>query len=127
LCPGLPEWMFVGDHEMPIGGAVQRCWWSHPTSNGVVRVRWPSVDLGKGAVFSHALSDPAAANPTGAPVTATIVVAGSAVARASTTPGRAGFTSVNVPPGGSDVELVVEVTTPDDGQRHYCFRLEPGR
>jgi hypothetical protein len=125
VCTGLPEWMTVGDDMLTIGGRRERCTWSHPTDDGVVVVDFGVVVASRdGWRLSLALTDQAADNPRGAPVTASLVVDDE---RADVTvQHERGFHDVIVGGGvGKSAHLAVRLTTPNDGQRHVCFRLQP--
>jgi hypothetical protein len=126
VCTGLPEWMTVGDDALTIGGRRERCTWAHPTTNGAVVVDFGALpSSGGGWRLSLALTDQAADNPHGAPVTATLIVDDDR--SAVTVHHERGFHDVVVGGDGttSRAHIAVRVTTPDDGQRHTCFRLQP--
>jgi hypothetical protein len=125
VCTGLPEWMTVGDDTLVIGGQRERCTWAHPTTNGVVVVDFGTVPTARsGWRLSVALTDPAADNPAGAPVTATLVVDDDT--SSVTVQHERGFHDVVVAGGDrTNARVLVRLTTPNDGQRHTCFRLQP--
>lgn len=126
VCPGLPEWMYVGPYTVVAAGRSHECVWSHPTTKGRVVTRFEDVRLPEAFALSHGLSDNAARNPRGAKVTVTLKVDGVEIGRA-VHENRGSFDrerfAVPKPGGTGDVE--VEVTTPDDGMRHFCWSLEP--
>jgi hypothetical protein len=126
VCTGLPGWMTVGEETLVIRGRRERCIWAHPTTDGAVIVDFGSLPTTPaGWRLSLALSDQAAANPAGAAVTATLAV--DEAQAAVTVQHDPGFRDVVVARNvaGATARVVVRVTTPDDGQRHTCFRLEP--
>jgi hypothetical protein len=122
VCQGLREWMYVGPDSRVISGRAEACTWTHPMTNGKVFIRWDGTPLPPTLELKHALSDQATGNKTGAPVTMTLRADGKQIARSVRTNAR-GFRTerVKVPEGASSLEL--EVTTPNDGARHYCWRL----
>lgn len=125
-CPGLPQWMYVGVQELPVAGARTQCVWAHPISGGAVSIRWARPLLKDELRLELALTDGAADNRAGAPVQAEILLDDASLARVTTIPGRRGFTSSVVPidaPARAAHTLELLLTTPDDGQRHTCFRL----
>ncbi len=124
ICPGLPDWMYVGEAAQQIGGRDTKCVWSHPTTGGTVETRFPHVDASKGLTLSVALSD--SASMSGAPVTTVATLNGAAAARVATPIGTVGFTKAVIAPGPADAELVLAVTTTNDGARHFCWTLEEG-
>jgi hypothetical protein len=127
VCAGLPEWMHVGVETLPVDGRDVRCTWSHPKTNATLHVRFPKVhfDAGASLTLDLALTDGAADNTTAAPVFATVSVDDKPLFGAVKAPGKRGFvtkaSAVANAPRDADVELVI--TTPNDGQRHTCFRL----
>ncbi len=141
VCAGLPEWMTVGEDTLRIGGTPEPCTWAHPKTGAVVVIDFGSVDMGgvdmggvdiggvdsSGLRLSLALSDGAADNPTGAAVTARLVVGDRQ--GAVTVQRERGFHSVDVGAevvasrGARRLPVRVEITTDNDGQRHTCFRL----
>ncbi len=125
LCPGLPSWMYVGPESQMVGGDPARCVWSHPITGGKVVIRYDGVRLLDELVFRHALSDTAAGNANGAAVTAEIFVDGKSLAR-SVRSNRAGWArkSMATPRPGERAAVSIEITTPNDGARHYCWTLE---
>lgn len=126
VCPGLPSWMHVAEKNVATQGKNERCIWAHPTSGGKVSVRFQGVTVGEKLLLSHALADSALRNKSGAPVTASVFVGGTLVGRHAKQ-NRAGFESKSfaVPDSkrGKKKNVRVEITTRDDGARHYCFRL----
>ena len=121
VCDGLPEWMRVADEVLVIEGSRQRCTWAHPTTKGRVTIHYDQMDLARGLRLQAALSDSAADNTSGAPVTFTVVVDG--VQRAVTVHHDRGFKHVDVPAQPTKADVDVVVTTDNDGQRHACYRL----
>jgi hypothetical protein len=123
-CPGHFDWMYVGPHRQHSGGQAKDCLWAHPISGGSVIVTFAPQAFSGPLTFSHAVSDQAAANPKGVPVTAVIRVDGQEKNRVVRT-NRAGFVEKNIEaPAGKAVTVQVEIQTVDDGSRHYCFGLE---
>jgi hypothetical protein len=127
LCEGLPEWMFVGEQEHQVGGRRERCVWAHPVTGGEVAVRWERPTLLSGLSLSLALTDAAADNRAGAAVKAELRLGGRPIGEVTREPGRRGFAhktfavGSEAAPAEGALELVL--STPDDGQRHTCFRL----
>lgn len=123
-CDDLPSWMYVGLESLMVAGAPSSCAWSHPTSGGKVVIRFPDVALGREIRFAHALSDAVAGRDGGAPVEAAIYVEGKRVLRSVRTNASGWWEErVAIPGGTGRAEVRIEVTTRDDGARHYCWRL----
>ncbi len=125
-CPGHPGWMHVGLETVVTNKKNERCIWAHPTTGGKVAVRFEGVTVDKELELSHALADSAMRNKSGKPVTASVFVGGALVGRHAKQ-NRPGFDRkrLTVPEGkrGKNKNVRVEITTRDDGARHYCFRL----
>jgi hypothetical protein len=124
-CPGLPAWMHVGDEDLPVDGRRQRCTWAHPTTNGRVVIDYGVVDVSRGLRLDAALTDTAARNPQGAPVTVSVEFErdGARDVHDVTVQTKPGFVGITIPPAPAGTRVSVVVTTPNDGQRHTCFRL----
>lgn len=121
VCTGLPEWMTVGEDTLTIDGQQSRCLWSHPRTGATLIVDYGAVALAGSVRASVALSDGAVANDNGAAVTARLIVGDR---DASVTVHRQrGFHDAVVDVGAATASVRLEFTTPDDGQRHTCFRL----
>jgi hypothetical protein len=126
VCAGLPEWMTVGDDTLTIDGAATRCTWSHPRTGATLVIDYGLVDVDGVVSLDVALSDGAVANARGAAVTAALFVDDDE-ARVTVQRQR-GFHSARVDVGDPrQARLRLQFTTPDDGQRHTCFRLRTGR
>jgi hypothetical protein len=125
ICSGMPDWVHVGIEPQVVHGKSQRCAWSHPITGGKIVVRWEDQRLPKVLHLGHALSDTAAGNPNGSPVTMTIRADDKEILKSVRTNAR-GFKrdKARVPAGATSLEL--EVTTPFDGARHYCWQLTGG-
>ena len=126
VCPGLPGWMHVGEEDVVTEQKRERCVWAHPISGGKVSIRFEGTTVGPALTLAHALADSAMSNKSGAPVTASVFVDGKLIGR-DAKQNRAGFDTrtFKVPPAqqGTKKNVSVEITTRDDGARHYCFRL----
>jgi len=123
VCRGLGPWMTVGAETMQIAGQKAGCTWSHPITGGRLVVDYGRVDLASAVAFEAALSDVAADNTQGAPVTFTVRV--DDVARTLTVHRARGFARLDLPATGT-AHVVVEVATSHDGQRHACHRFNTG-
>lgn len=130
VCPGLPEWMYVGEYEVIADGESHGCIWNHPTSGGRVVTRFRQVELPQGFAISHALSDRAASMSGGAAVELRVRVDGREVANLSHANRKGWLTDAvrleNTPALRSsklgDVEVEVQTTT--DGMRHFCWSIK---
>jgi hypothetical protein len=120
VCRGLGPWMTVGQEAMQIAGRKADCIWSHPITGGRLVIDYGRVDVGTGLTFEAALSDVAAGNPEGAPVTFTVRIDDSA--RTVTVHRARGFAALPIT-GNGVAHVVVEVATANDGQRHACHRF----
>lgn len=119
VCSELPAWMHVGEEDLVIAGRKQRCVWAHPTSNGRLTIELPPPSTSQPLRLSVALTDAAAANEAGAPVTFTLASEGEA--RTLTVHRDRGFVSADLP--ALRERSTLTVTTTNDGQRHACFTL----
>ncbi|MBI1948271.1 MAG: hypothetical protein HYS27_21465 [Deltaproteobacteria bacterium] len=125
-CPGMPEWVHVGVEELPVNGRAQRCTWAHPITDATLVVRFPAVPLQGALTLELALTDGAADNAALAPVRAALLVDGAPALELLQRPGRRGFTRGTAAAGARDAQVELRLTTPNDGQRHTCFRLTTG-
>ena len=127
LCEGMPEWVHVGVENLPVGGRTERCTWAHPVTGAALTVRFPHVRLLGALELELALTDGAADNAALAPVRAELLVDGTPAASLDTRPGQRGFVRTAVTTGAPrDASVELRFTTPNDGQRHTCFRLTTG-
>lgn len=127
MCTGQPEWQHVAMTELPVGGRKVKCAWVHPKTDATLSVRWQHARVDGGALdLSLALSDGAADNTSGAPVTAALFIDGVEAASVTKRAGQRGFTknSAKLSAGAGEHDVEVRVTTPNDGQRHACILLE---
>lgn len=132
VCRGLPEWMTVGMDTLLIGGRRERCVWAHPITGGELSVAFPPRALRGRLALDLAFSDGAADNRTGARVDAEVKVNGRTLGRLARLPGARGFASSTLDleaavageaGEASEVGVEIVIRTPNDGQRHTCFRL----
>ncbi|MBI5493569.1 MAG: hypothetical protein HY904_01000 [Deltaproteobacteria bacterium] len=122
-CPGMDEWNYVGLRTLPIAGRGRACLWAHPVTGATLSIRFPKVALGKALLVGHGLSDGAAGAQGGQPVD--LAVTAGAAARALRHPNVPGWAEDRVEtPGGGMADVLLEVTTPHDGARHFCVWLE---
>ncbi|MDP2343193.1 MAG: hypothetical protein Q8O67_19705 [Deltaproteobacteria bacterium] len=124
VCEGLPEWMTVGEDTLTIEGRGQRCMWAHPKTNHTLLIDYGVVDVDV-VTLSLALTDGAAANPTGAAVQARLLVGGDRE-QTVTVQRERGFHDVAIDARGKH-PVRLELTTKNDGQRHTCFKLRSGQ
>jgi hypothetical protein len=123
LCPGMPEWVWVGPRTVASGGESRRCLWSHPISGGQVITRFAARALPEGElVLRHALKDRVARS--GDPVDATIKLDGKRLGKV-TRDAKRGFKvhRLKLPSSDEPRSLEVVVETKNAGARHYCFTL----
>lgn len=123
ICPGLSSWMYVGVESVMVGGDPSRCIWSHPITDGKVVVRYDDVSLGDELRFTHALSDTAASNARGAPVTAELFVDGKSLGKSVRTSATGWQKKTFRVPSPGRAAVTLEITTKNDGARHYCWKL----
>lgn len=123
-CEGMPEWVHVGVEELPIGGRTERCTWAHPITDATLVVRFPQARLLGELDLELALTDGAADNTALAPVRAQLLVDGAPALDLEKPAGKRGFARASALTGGArDAAVELRLTTPNDGQRHTCFRL----
>ena len=124
----MPEWLHVGVERLPIGGETVRCAWAHPKTDAVLAIHFARVRLLDTLELSLGITDGSATNAAAAAVTAVVFIDGVERARLATQPGARGFAVRQIEvvggPTDADVDVDVEITTPDDGQRHTCFQLQ---
>ena len=129
ICPGLPEWMYVGVYEVVADGNKHYCIWNHPTTGGRVLTRFRQVELPRAFSISHALSDRAASMAVGAPVELRLRVDGQELAHVNHANRRGWLTDVvslaALPPNKTTKlgDIEVEVQTTQDGMRHFCWSI----
>lgn len=123
VCAGLPEWMTVGLDTFTIGGRSERCVWAHPISHGEVVIAFPPQRLHDMLVLELAFTDGASDNPALAGVTAELRANGGLLGELVRPPGQRGFVQGAFTPPHSPTSVEVVLRTPNDAQRHTCFRL----
>jgi hypothetical protein len=123
VCEGLPEWMYVGVQDLPVGGSTQRCVWAHPKTDSTLRIEFPNVALLDELQLDLAITDPAATNTQAAPVRAQLFVDDVMKTLLVRDPGKRGFATTSVRTQQKTSTVRLDITTPNDGQRHTCFRL----
>ncbi len=126
-CPGMPEWLYVQERMLVVGGVPGPCVWSHPTARGVVIHRIPAQrphpDGGPLRLrLMGALTDDAARNtPAGADVFTAVFQQGRKLGELKT-PNRVGWNRMEVSID-ADIPLELRTRTKRDERRHYCVRL----
>lgn len=126
-CAPLPTWNRVARETVKSGKESRACIWAHPVSRGHVVITFPGVVSSGPLTFTHAFADSALQSKNDAPVTTTVQIDGKDALRAARDK-REGFArrTVPFPSDGAPHDVVVRVTTEDDGARHYCFTLDDG-
>jgi hypothetical protein len=117
-------WRWVGEHRMIAGGRARRCLWAHPTTGATLRIRFPSVPLGRTLRVSHGLADSVAHG--GAPVSMDVAVADARVGTVAQQVARGWSQTAfdTTAQAGQRAAVTFEVRTPSDGSRHFCFAAE---
>lgn len=125
-CAGMPEWLHVGIEELPVGGESVRCAWAHPKTDKLLAIHLPRARLLDSLELSLGLTDGSALNAAAAPVTALVRIGGVESAQLIRQPGTRGFAVQRISIAGAprDADVDIEITTPDDGQRHACILLQ---
>jgi hypothetical protein len=125
VCPGLPDWVYVGKHTQTSGKETRQCIWTHPVSGGHVYVRWNNLTLPQTLNWSHAIANSGLQAKDGAPVTATIRVNKKSIGQ-ETRDNRSGFAkkTLRLPKAQKNAALEIDLTTAKDGARHYCWYLD---
>lgn len=120
-CPGLREWNHVGARMLNIGGQSRRCLWAHPITDGrvVISAPWPRAHSLR---LFHGLADTAVASAGGKPVHIELLAGERQIGRMVQRNLR-GYNSQVVELGAepADGRLVIAITTPHDGARHFCL------
>lgn len=123
-CPGQPDWLNVSLQTQTSGSQTRQCIWTHPISRGHIYIRWESIALTKSLEWTHAIANSGLRAKDGAPVTATLRVNGKSIGHA-TRDNRPGFAKkrfqLHAPLPKAKLEI--DVSTPNDGARHYCWSL----
>ncbi len=124
-CAPHPDWVWVGEKDVTSGETSRRCFWSHPVSGGHVRTTFKGVDPAQTLSLGAAFQQSALRKRDGASVVVEATVGGTRVARIRHR-NEAGFrtTALDLSAYKQPVDLVVDVTTADDGMRHFCFTLD---
>ncbi|MBM4371712.1 MAG: hypothetical protein FJ098_08665, partial [Deltaproteobacteria bacterium] len=118
------EWNYVGRTAQRFDGAFQPCVWAHPADDGPLEIRFPSVRLGAALTGHHGIADSGRSRGRGgAPVTVTVLADGEVLGALEAREGR-GWAPVSLDTSaqeGEDVELILRITAPRAGRRHFCF------
>jgi hypothetical protein len=120
-------WRMVGEGKMGIGGKLRRCITAHPTTGATLRITFGPSALGARLRVSHGISDAVAAG--GTPVTMDILIGSGGGESAARIPHPAGVgwrrSYVDTARWRGRLEPVTfQITTPNDGARHFCFAAE---
>ena len=119
----MPNWVYVGPHEMNSGNTNKSCIWAHPAKNGTLKISFPNPPPRSNIQFEHALSNNAVRSSNKSPVNVTISLDGIHMKKLSRG-NRAGFTSSSFSLNSKPVKnLTLEITAKNDGARHYCFNI----
>lgn len=122
MCPGMDEWNFVGPRTLPVEGRPLTCVWAHPVTGATLSITFPGVPLGRALLVGHALADGAATNPEGQPVALTVTSGGARLQVEH--PNQPGVRQDRLETAtGTTADVTLEVRTPHDGARHFCFTL----
>lgn len=124
-CPGQEEWLYVGPHKQTSGNETRQCIWSHPVTNGHIYIRWKDIDLPKRFQWSHAIANSGLRKSDGAPVTARLSVNQRPIETLTRT-NQTGFAThtINLDQRINNAQFEIDITTPNDGARHYCWMID---
>lgn len=123
ICPGLPNWIYVGPHEMSSGNKTKTCIWSHPAKNGTLSISFPNPPIQKILEFEHALSSNAVRSQNKSPVTVDIYLDQNVLKKLSRN-NRVGFQASKILTPLTTVKILeLKIRAKKDGARHYCFNL----
>ena len=122
---GSSPWMLLGPRaDVRVEEKPSRCIWAHPMTGHVVEVRYPEVGLPPGsALFLHTALDDRAVDGQGAPVELSVAFQGG-VTQVRHLDQRGWRTAKVGQGGGAQGPLVLTITTPHDGRRHFCYRFD---
>jgi hypothetical protein len=121
LCPGEPEWIWVGAYSMSSGGQSKSCLWAHPPANGgTLAITFPQVTLQGALEVQHALTDGAVRNG-GSPVDVRVLVGGREVGRSRRTNAVTFARRAFGTQAGEIADITLEVSARHDGARHHCL------
>lgn len=124
-CAPHPDWVWVGEREVTSGDTTRTCFWSHPVAQGHVKTTFIGVDPTVPLTLVTGFRQTALRKRDGASVVVVARANGQKVARLRQR-NVAGFseTEVQLSAYKSPVDLEIDVTTSDDGMRHFCFALD---
>ncbi len=126
-CPPLPEWNHIAATTQTLAGKPQRCLWAHPLTDGTLVIEAPWPRGARELAVYHGLSDHAAAASAGKPVTLEVLADAQPLKR-YVQQNQQGYTRhlLQVDPDSDAPHLVLMVTPPSDGARHFCIDLRVG-
>ena len=119
------NWRFVGPVVISFADLPTRCVWAHPIEGRVLEIRYPDVPLGRAVAGYVGIEDKAVRKKgsKGAAVTMTLLVDGEAVGEVKqrNVEGTKDFRFA-LPEGSPERgALTVQVTSPDDHWRNFCY------
>lgn len=121
-CPG-GDWMNVSPSEQSFGGRRVFCVWAHPPANGdTLELTYENVPSEGDRITGFAGVADGGQNASGPDVTLAFSVDGNAIGQvqAGSTRGWRLF-DLPVPPSDRPRRVVLRISAPDDGARHFCF------
>lgn len=122
-CSGA-TWNYVGASSQRVGDALRRCIWAHPVDKGVVRVRFPNIQLNHSIDVRHGLTDSAVSSFGGGASVEMSFYIDDKLIKKDINPNKKGwngFSHLTNDLRSKKVELRFDITTRRAGGRHYCF------
>ncbi|TXD38618.1 hypothetical protein FRC98_06975 [Lujinxingia vulgaris] len=121
---GEPDWMRPGLRDVEVDGTHTTCTWAHPLPDKRLRVSYPQVrprdDKGRTLTLLTGLRDSSVG--TGAPVEVSARL-GDDVLNHTHRDSR-GWQALPLPSANQDLPLTLEISSPNPGRRHFCYRFE---
>ena len=121
-CPG-GDWMNVSPSEQTFGGRRVFCVWAHPPANGdTLELTYENVPAEGDRLTGFAGVADAGQSASGPDVTLAMSVDGRAIGEVAAGSARGWRVfDLEVPPSEEPRRVVLRISAPDDGARHFCF------
>lgn len=123
MCPGRPEWNYLGPTQLMVNGQPWPCVWAHPISGEQLTINLGAQRLGDTIEIESALSDDAVNTPQGAAVDVRIEIDGQPAGNL-THANQTGVRVLKISTTANKLSTVkLYVTTNNDARRHFGLNL----